>query len=334
MQGNSMTTATDPAPYCASGRVTAAVCALILIAGGGSAEAEPPSWPSYDARSLPPMASFASTSQAAPGSHHAAGIDTEHIFGFSMGSDIGEPGEIEVEMENVAGFGKRGGSYAALTTLNQVKYTLTDRFRVAPGFALGAQRIDGVPGFDNRSHLTFNGAGLEFRAKLIDRDVAPFGLTLHAQPNWSRVDEGSGARIEQYGGEFAALIDRVLIKDRLFAVFNVWYGTGATRELATNLSGHDSELQLHGALSYALTPTLVVGGGLRYLRAYDGGGLDRLHGEAVYFGPTFSWNITPTVGVSGTWQVQVAGKALGDERPLDLQRYERHQAMLRLNAHF
>ncbi|WP_244431951.1 hypothetical protein [Rhodopseudomonas sp. B29] len=298
------------------------------------ARAEPPSWPFYDAPSLPPLASFASAAPAVPGSHHAAGIDTEHIFGFSMGSDIGEPGEVEVEMENVAAFGKRGGSYATLGTLNQVKYTLTDRFRIAPGFALGAQRIDTVPGFDNRRHMTFNGAALEFRAKLIDRDSAPFGLTLHAQPGWSRVDEGSGARIEQYGSEFAALMDRVLIKDRLFAAFNVWYGTAATRELTGNTWGHDSELQLHGALSYAVTPAVVFGGGLRYLRSYDGGGLDRLCGEAVYLGPTFSWNINSTVGVSGTWQMQISGRGEGDGYKLNLDRYERHQAMLRLNAHF
>ncbi|MFT4275440.1 MAG: hypothetical protein QM576_03695 [Rhodopseudomonas sp.] len=272
--------------------------------------------------------------ETVPGRHHAEGIDTEHIFGFSMGSDIGRPGEIEVELENVAGLGKRSGSYAALTTLTQVKYTLTDRLRIAPSFAIGAQRIDAVPGYDDRRHLSFNGAGFEVRYKLIDREAAPFGLTLHVQPGWSRVDEGSGVRIEQYGAEFAALFDRELIKDRLFAAFNVWYGTAATREHGTGLWGYDSELQLHGALSYAFAPTFVAGVGLRYLRAYDGGGLDRFGGDAVFVGPTFSYAITPTLGVSGTWQVQVAGRALGDPQRLDLDHFERHQAMLRLNAHF
>mgnify|MGYP003347886345 CR=1 FL=1 len=313
------------------GVATVAIAGLGIIVAGAPARAEPSSWPSFDVPALPPLQSFAAAS-AVPDARHAASIDTEHIFGFSMGSDIGEKGEIEVEMENVAGFGKRAGSYATLATLNQVKYTLTDRIRIAPGFALGAQRIDGVPGYDNRRHLTFNGAAFELRTKLIDRDVAPFGLTLHVQPGWSRVDDGSGVRIEQYGAEFAALMDRELIKDRLFAAFNVWYGTAATRELATSAWGHDSELQLHGALSYAVTPNVVFGGAVRYARAYDGGGLDRLQGEAVYLGPTFSWTISPTVGLSGTWQVQVAGN--GDGGGLDLDNYERHQAMLRLNAHF
>lgn len=283
-----------------------------------------------------------SGSQAAAGqlttvtetSHHAEGADTEHIFGFTMGSDIGQTGEIELEMENVAAFGKRDGRYAALATLNQVKYTLSDRFRIAPGFALGAQRIDGVAGFDDRHHVSFNGATLEFRAKLIDRASAPFGLTLHAQPGWNRVDDGSGLRVEQYGAEFAALFDRELVKDRWFAAFNIWYGTGTTRSHATGSTSHDSELSLHGAVSHQIRPGFLVGVGSRYVRSYDGGGLDRLLGEAVYVGPTFSYSITSALGISGTWQFQVAGHAVGDYRQLDLDNHERQQAMLRINAHF
>jgi len=303
-----------------------------MVDGGPAAASEPQGASAY---AVPFLSSFAMTKpDTVPGTHHAEGVDTEHIFGFSMGSDIGQPGEIEVEMENVGGFGKRSGSYATLATLTQVKYTVNDRFRIAPGFALGAQRINGVPGYDDRRHGSFNGAALEFRYKLIDREVAPFGLTLHAQPGWSRVDEGTGRRIEQYGGEFAALFDRELIKDKLFAAFNVWYATSATRAIATELWSHESELQLHGALSYAFVPDFVVGVGLRYLRAYDGGGLDRFGGDAVYVGPTFSCSITPSVGLSGTFQVQVAGGAIGDGQRLNLEHFERHQAMLRLNAHF
>ncbi|WP_143844001.1 hypothetical protein [Bradyrhizobium cosmicum] len=263
-----------------------------------------------------------------------ADIDTEHIFGFSMGSDIGKPGEIEVEFENVGAFGKRSGSYAALANLNQVKYTVSDNFRIAPGFSLSGQRIRGVPGLADHQDVAFSGAALELRYKLVDRAVAPFGLTLHAQPGWSRIDDASGIPIAQYGAEFAALFDRELIKDRLFAAFNVWYGTGGTREIATDLWRHDSEMQLQAALSYAVRPELVFGLGVRYARAYDGGALNRFAGDAIFAGPTFSYTISKEIGISGTWQMQVAGSALGDNRSLNLDQFERHQALLRLNLHF
>ncbi|MCA1477629.1 hypothetical protein I6F37_21635 [Bradyrhizobium sp. NBAIM08] len=261
-------------------------------------------------------------------------IDTEHIFGFSMGSDIGKPGEMEIEFENVGAFGKRSGTYAAWANLNQVKYTVSDNFRIAPGFALTGHHINGVPGLADHRDLAFGGVALELRYKLLDRAVAPFGLTLHAQPGWSRIDDGSGMHIAQYGAEFAALFDRELVKDRLFAAFNVWYGTGGTRETLTNLWRHDSEMQLQAAISYAVHPDLVLGLGVRYARAYDGGGLDRFLGDAVFAGPTFSYNISKQVGISGTWQMQVAGQAIGDVRSLNLDQFERHQALLRLNLHF
>ena len=133
----------------------------------------------------------------------------------------------------------------------------------------------------------------------------------------------------------AALFDRELMADKLYAAFNVWYATGATREIAVNLWQHDSELQLQGAISYAFTPDLVLGVGARYLRAYEGGGLDRFVGDAIFVGPTFSYTLAKSVGISGTWQTQVAGNTGGAlSRSLNLDQFERHQALLRLNLHF
>lgn len=314
--------------------MTAAVTALADVAPATAGEG--PSGVGYAAPPLPAMPWNLASPAAAPlpVGHHAEGVDTEHIFGFSMGSDIGEPGEVEYEVENVFGFGKRAGSYSTLASLAQVKYTVNDRLRVAPGIAFGGQRIVGVPGYDDHRDVSFNGATFEVRYKLIDRATAPFGLTLHAQPGWGRVDEGSGGRVEQYGGEFAALFDRELIAKRLYAAFNLWYGTGATRDSVTSAWSHDSHLQVHAAVSGLVTPALLLGIGVRYLRTYDGGGFDRFVGDAVYVGPSFSYSLSETVGLSGTWQMQLAGRALGDGRPLNLDQFERHQAMLRLNLHF
>jgi hypothetical protein len=57
-------------------------------------------------------------------------------------------------------------------------------------------------------------------------------------------------------------------------------------------------------------------------------------GEALYLGPTFSWNMCEHAGLSGTVNFQVAGGAKGDPRWLDLDNYERVQGMLRFNMHF
>ena len=44
----------------------------------------------------------------------AEGVDTQFIFGFTMGADVGEPGEKEIEWETVNRPLKSAGSYAAL----------------------------------------------------------------------------------------------------------------------------------------------------------------------------------------------------------------------------
>src|SRR4051794_11144752 len=43
-------------------------------------------------------------------------VDTEHIFGFTEGSDIGDAGEREVEAQSFLRFGKQSGVYNASST--------------------------------------------------------------------------------------------------------------------------------------------------------------------------------------------------------------------------
>jgi hypothetical protein len=261
-------------------------------------------------------------------------VDTEHIFGFTMGSDIGEKGEVELEIENVGLIGKRSGTYLAFSSLNVLKFTLTDDIRIAPGVAWGANRIKDVPGFEDRQQASIEGGVVEMRFRLLDRETMPFGLTLHAQPGWSRVDEATGMQTEGYGGEFALLADKEIVKNQLWAAVNLWYGAGASKDLAVNEWSHDSDLEIHGALSARVAPALVMGGELRYLRSYEGMGLNTFMGEALYLGPTFSWQITKNAGLSGTANFQVAGKAAGDPRSLDLDNFERVQALLRFTLLF
>jgi len=44
----------------------------------------------------------------------AAEVDTEHLFGFTFGSSIGEKGEKELESETTLRAAKGSGTYAAL----------------------------------------------------------------------------------------------------------------------------------------------------------------------------------------------------------------------------
>src|SRR5256885_1892887 len=77
-------------------------------------------------------------------SRRVAGIDTEHIFGFTEGSDIGERGEKEVESSMTGRFGKPG-SHVALDNETSFRYGLLDGFRVSIGAMFDYHGIRNVP---------------------------------------------------------------------------------------------------------------------------------------------------------------------------------------------
>jgi|GEM_PF-803256 len=322
-----------------NGMAAAMTFASSLLAGGAAQAEQLPSWLVYAATpsadtGLAPWATGLSKLNADKEKGHDDRIDTEHIFGFAMGSDIGEKGELELESENVAGLGKRTGSYFALSGLQTLKYTVTDNFRVAPGFIINSNRIRGVEGFEDIAQAGIGGAVVELRYKLIDRETAPFGLTLHLQPGWNRLDEATGLQVEQYTNGLLALFDKEIIKDRLWGTINIGYGMAASRFKNAGEWAHDSDLSFQAAASYQVFNGLLVGGEVRYVRAYDGLGLDRFRGGALYIGPAFFAHITRNVGLSGAVDVQVAGKSIGNEDGLEFANFERVQAMLRLNVHF
>ena len=62
-------------------------------------------------------------SDASAGKVHEFEIDSEHLFGFTIGSDIGERGEKEIENETNARAGKNGGSYTAIRQNTQLRRT-------------------------------------------------------------------------------------------------------------------------------------------------------------------------------------------------------------------
>jgi hypothetical protein len=70
-------------------------------------------------------------------------IDTEHLFGFTTGSDIGEKGEKEYESETNTLTGKNGGTYAAVFDQLEAKYTLAQNFRIAAAAVFAYHNING-----------------------------------------------------------------------------------------------------------------------------------------------------------------------------------------------
>ncbi len=261
-------------------------------------------------------------------------IDSEHIFGFTEGSDVGDAGEREAEIEPVGRFGKRTGFYAATSTALELKYTVMENFRVAPLVLLASHNIGNVPGLEDRNQWTIEGIGAELRYRLMDRERAPFGLALSALPHRNRVDAMTGAPIELYGIDFVALFDKELVPKRLFAALNLLYEPSWARSRETGAEERDATVGIGAALSAQIAQGLFAGAEARYFRRYEGIGLDRFLGEALFVGPSAYFKLSKEWFASVAWNAQVAGRAVGAPGPLDLTNFDRHEIRLRAGFQF
>nr|WP_157872527.1 hypothetical protein [Bradyrhizobium sp. ORS 278] len=263
----------------------------------------------------------------------ASDVDSEHLFGFTEGADIGRAGEREAESENIGHFGKAAGRYAALTQNDSVKMLPTDNLRLSANVVLAHFGISGVPDLADRELTALQGTSFEARYMVLNRRSGPFGLTAIVEPRWSQIDANSGEKLTAYGALFTLVADRELIDDRLLATLNVLYDVQTTRFPVADIWLHDSKIGVAAALSARVTATAFVGGELRYLRAYDGLGLDLYSGQALFAGPTFYVQLAHGMALSGAWNIQVSGRSTAGG-PLDLSHFERHQVKLRFNANF
>src|SRR5229473_1196758 len=111
------------------------------------------------------------------GGVRAEGIDTEHLFGFMIGSDVGTVGEREFQSQTTGRFSRSGGSYRAINQELELEFVPVDNFRIEIGSVFAAHDINGIAGLEDRSQLAWQGVSLDLRYKFLDRGTAPFGLT-------------------------------------------------------------------------------------------------------------------------------------------------------------
>lgn len=262
------------------------------------------------------------------------GVDTEHLFGFTEGSDIGAPPEKELESETTARIGKRGGAFHAVDSALVLKLPVTDRFRVAPGLAFAGYAMRGVPGLDDREVASVAGGFVETRARLLTREEAPFGLTLNTVIGGSRLDAATGLGARGVSVEAGLLMDREIVPGEVVGALNVVYALGRSR--LDGVAGYQqgSNLEVSGAVARRFGPGLFLGLEARYLRAYSGLGLDRFVGQAVYLGPTLYKELTEETWISFTWGTQVSGSEARAGEDRDLTNFDRHQVRLRIGTHF
>jgi hypothetical protein len=270
----------------------------------------------------------------APTGSFGEGIDTEHIYGFMIGSDVGDPGERELQTTSTGRFSKQGGSYQTLEQEFELEFVPVKNFRVEVGTTLAAYDVASVPGLVDRTQAGWQGAALDLRYRFLDRDAAPFGLTLAFVNQGSRFDEISGSRAQSYGSELTLALDRDLIPRLAVATFNLSYQPEWTHLAGLPTAEQESTLAASFGVMAQVRPGLLLGGEARYFRKYEGIGLDELAGEAFFVGPTAYFQLSDRARLTATWSFQAWGRPAASSAALDLVNFERQQARVIFGFNF
>jgi hypothetical protein len=265
---------------------------------------------------------------------YAEDIDTEHLFGFMIGTDVGNVGEREFQSQTTGRFGRNGGRYRAAGQEFELEFVPVKNFRIEIGSAFAGHDLRGVPGLEDIRQLASQGAALDLRYRFLNRDSAPFGLTFAVESQLNRINDTSGAAVRNFESEFRLAFDRELIPNTAVAALNLIYQPEWTRFLATGTAEQEATIGAALGVMLRIRPDILVGGEARYLRKYEGIGLEVFSGQAFFVGPTAYFQLSPRSRLTAAWSVQAWGRPAGSRVALDLVNFERHQARLVYGVNF
>ena len=155
--------------------------------------------------------------------------------------------------------------------------------------------------------------------------------------HWAKIGTGNSIWIKSMKRTFAiilvALAAVALFGGLVYAVLvaahisepaaNTVYGPTSRRLWATAV-----------AVMAQIRPGFLIGGEVRYLRKYDGIGLEEFAGQALFVGPTAYLQLSERSRLTIAWSAQAWGRAAGSTAALDLVNFERHQARLIFGVNF
>lgn len=264
----------------------------------------------------------------------AESIDTEHIYGFMIGSDVGNAGEREFQTTTTGRFSKQTGNYQALNQQLEMEFVPFTNFRIEVGTKFAAYDIASVPGLTDRNLAGWQGATLDLRYRFLDRETSPFGLTLALESHGSRFDDITGSGARNYGTELTLAIERDVIPNLAVATLNIGYQPEWTHLAGVTTQEQDATLAVAFAFMAQVRPGLLLGAEARYFRKYEGIGLEEFSGEAFFVGPTAYFQLSERARLTASWSIQAWGRPAGSSATLDLVNFERQQARLVFGLNF
>lgn len=249
-------------------------------------------------------------------------VDSESIptdaFGFTMGSDVAEPGSFGPSLTYGGAFGTRAGRLSSHGATLQGSYGLLPCLEVGP-YLLGGYSNASAGGVSADTRNL--GAGVEMKYRLLGRDLHGIGVTAVLDPSVNRIDPEGAGRFTTYNTGLRLFIDKALIPGTLYGAINISHDmtwTGPSPYLRS------STFALAGSLAWQIVENVYLSGEVRHMRAHGDLGFGKEAGHATFAGPGIFWQASKQLALSAAYNVQIAGRAKNQPGNLDLTNFSQH----------
>lgn len=266
----------------------------------------------------------------------------EQYFGYTYSAEVLPRARTEAEFWATDRRGKADGHYDAQDYRLELEHGFTDRLTVSGYANFVSHDIHGNPGLEDISrNFAFQGLSTEFKYNVLSPYKDGLGLTLYAEPGWSRIHSVEGKKGGEYELELKAILQKNFLDDRLVWAANLTFEPEWERETEQDpLTGAigkrwEKELKAEASsgISYRFAPGLYAGVEGRYSSVYPDW-TDGLHRKtyAVFAGPAIHY------GGKAWWAtLSYQPQLFGSPSPggsLALDEYEKGEIRLKIGHNF
>jgi hypothetical protein len=266
----------------------------------------------------------------------------EQYFGYVYSAEVLGKGATEAELWVTDRRGKNGGRFDAQDYRIELEHGFTNRLTVSGYANFAGHHIRGLePDFENTNReFALRGLSAEFKYNVLSPYKDGLGLTLYAEPAWSRI-HGGGEKGTELELEFKAILQKNFLDDRLIWASNFTFEPEWEKEREVDEVTGETEaawqkelkLEVSTGLSYRVAPGWYVGAEGRYASVYPHW-TDGLHREtyAVFAGPSVHYG-GKRWWFTATYLPQLFGKpSPAGSRALD--EFEKREMRLKVGYNF
>ena len=266
----------------------------------------------------------------------------EQYFGYTYSAEVLGKGETESELWATDRRGKAAGHYDAQDYRIELEHGFTNRLTVSAYANFVSHHIRANPDLHRTDRdFAFQGLSAEFKYNLLSPFKDGIGLTLYAEPGWSRIHSVEGEKGTEYELELKAILQKNFLDDRLIWAANLTFEPEWERKIERDPNSGtvekewDKELKIavSSGLSYRLAPRWYAGLEGRYASVYPDW-THRLHRAtyAVFAGPAIHY------GGKNWWAtLSYQPQLFGSPSPtggLALEEYEKRELRLKIGHDF